>query len=248
MHDGHLQAIALVPASDWGERVYGAFAEEWLALGGVLLERQTYDPAETDHGQAIGAALNLDSSKLRKLRLTRLLGQPLDFETRRRQDVDFIFLLATPVQARLIRPQLSFYHASRVPVYSTSHVFSNRADQARDADMNGLMFCDMPWTLETGGNWQHLRRTIAEQWPEEVARYSRFHALGIDAWRITPYLSQLGGGMFGAYRGVTGNLSLDGQHRVHRTLRWAQFRNGLPYLLETGGATDTLTHTAAPLQ
>ena len=246
MRDGHLQAIALVPAGDWGERVYAAFADEWLTLGGVLLDQQTYDSAETDHGQAISTTLNLDTSKTRKLRLGRLLGQPLEFEPRRRQDVDFIFLLATPVQARLIRPQLSFYRASKVPVYSTSHVYSARPDPARDTDMNGLVFCDMPWTLETTGSWQHLHQAIADHWPAEAARYSRFHALGIDAWRITPYLSQLGGSMFGAYHGVTGNLSLDGQQRVHRTLRWAQIRNGLPYLLEAGGAGDTPTDSAIP--
>ncbi|UCC56753.1 MAG: penicillin-binding protein activator [Gammaproteobacteria bacterium] len=244
MRDGHLQAIALVPEGDWGERVYAAFAEEWFKLGGFLLEHSTYNPAETDHGKIISAALNLDDSNARKTRLTRLLGQQLEFEPRRRQDVDFIFLLATPKQARLIRPQLSFYRASRVPVYSTSHVYSGYPDKARDTDINGMLFCDLPWILESGGSWQHLQKTVNERWPDNARQYNRFYALGIDSWRITPYLNQLEGGIFGAYQGVTGKLSLDPQQQVHRTLRWAQFKSGLPYLLDAVPEPGTGTATA----
>jgi hypothetical protein len=52
--------------------------------------------------------------------------------------------------------------------------------------------------------------------------------------------------MFGAYHGVTGSLSLDRQQQVHRTLRWAQFRNGLPYPLETAAGADSADETALP--
>ncbi|MFV1973031.1 MAG: penicillin-binding protein activator [Thiohalobacterales bacterium] len=244
--DGHQRAIALLPEGDWGDRVYTAFADEWIRSGGFLLERKTYNPAETDHGKAISSALNLDSSKARKVRLTRLLGKQLEYEPRRRQDVDFIFLLATPKQARLILPQLRFFRASRVPVYSTSHVYSGHLDKARDTDMNGLRFCDLPWMLDTDGNWQHLKQAINDRWPANAAHYGRFYALGIDALRILPYLSQLEDGMFGAYHGVTGSLSLDRQQHVHRTLRWAQFRNGLPVPLESLAGTDTPNETTLP--
>lgn len=244
--DGHRRAIALIPEGDWGDRVYAAFADEWARSGGFLLERKTYNPAETDHGQAISSALNLDSSKARKERLTRLLGKQLEYEPRRRQDVDFIFLLATPKQARLIRPQLSFFRASRVPVYSTSHVYTGRPDKARDTDINGLRFCDLPWILDTDGNWQHLKQVISDHWPANAGHYGRFYALGIDAWRIMPYLGQLQGGMFGAYNGVTGSLSLDKQQQVHRALHWAQFRNGLPYPLESADGAGTANTTTLP--
>jgi hypothetical protein len=241
MRDGHTRTISLIPQGDWGERVYAAFVDEWVKLGGFVLDHQTYDPAQADHGKLLSTTLNLDASKARKQRLVQLLGQQLEFEPRRRQDVDFFFLLATPKQARLIRPQLSFYRASRVPVYSTSHVYSGQTDESRDIDMNGIVFCDMPWSLDNNGNWQHLRQTIDEHWPENAARYSRFYALGIDAYRITPYLGQQMSGIFGSYQGVTGNLSLDSRQRIHRTLRWAQFRNGIPTLLQPSEETVTET-------
>ncbi len=232
-HEGHTRAVAMAPEGSWGSRVFAAFSEEWTRQGGELLVQQFYNSQETDHGQAISSALKLDASKTRHQRLVRQLGQNLEYEPRRRQDIDFIFLLATPKQARSIRPQLSFYRASRVPVFSTSHVYTGRPDQGRDHDLNGIIFCDMPWTLEDSGKWQHLKQTISEHWRANSDRYNRFYALGIDAFRITPYLQQLGSGMFSSYHGVTGNLTLDTQQQIHRTLRWARFHQGLPQLLES---------------
>jgi outer membrane PBP1 activator LpoA protein len=112
--------------------------------------------------------------------------------------------------------------------------------------MNGLKFCDQPWMLDTDDNWQHLKQAISDHWPANAGHYGRFYALGIDAWRITPYLGQLQDGMFGAYHGVTGSLTVDRQQQVHRTLRWAQFRNGLPWPLETAAGADSANETALP--
>lgn len=242
--EGYTRAVILVPENEWSERVTAAFVDQWILLGGFILEQQRYQSTEADHGPAISALLNLDSSKLRKTRLVRLLGQPLEYEPRRRQDVDFVFLLASAEQARLIRPQLKFYRASSVPVLSTSHIYSGRIDTGRDIDMNGLQFCDMPWLLDDDSSWQHLKQSITGRWPSESARYGRLHALGVDAWRITPYLGQLGGGMFGNYYGVTGTLQIDSGQQVHRTLQWAQFRQGRPVALAE--PVDTTTEAPAP--
>jgi outer membrane PBP1 activator LpoA protein len=240
--DGHYRSIAMIPANDWGERVYAAFAIEWQTLGGEILEVQRYDTSKTDHGEAISTSLNLDSSKARHKQISRLLGQTLEFEPRRRKDVDFVFLLASPRQARLIRPQLSFYRASTVPVYSTSQVFTGNPDKGRDIDLNGIVFCDMPWTLEHDSSWEHLQTAINTYWPENAGRYKRLYALGIDAYRVVPYLSQLGGGMFGTYHGVSGNLSLDSHGQINRTLRCAKFHKGLPSLLEPVAAQAVATN------
>jgi outer membrane PBP1 activator LpoA protein len=230
--EGYSRSIALLPNTEWGERVYAAFASEWQTLGGAVLETRRYDAGQADHGKSISAVLNLDSSKARHLQLSRHLGKKLEFEPRRRQDVDFVFLIASPKQARLIRPQLSFYRASTLPVYSTSRVYTGHPDIAKDADMNGIIFCDMPWTLESGGNWDHLQQAITGYWPANASRYARLYALGIDAYRVVPYLGQLNDSMFDAYHGVTGNLSVDSAGKIHRTLRCAKFRNGRPVLLE----------------
>jgi outer membrane PBP1 activator LpoA protein len=232
-HDGHTRAIALVPEGAWGDRVYGAFREEWLQLGGRLLDMERYNADEPDHGQQIRAALNLDSSRQRHQQLVRLLGRNLEFEPRRRKDVDFIFVLATPWQGRLIRPQLKFYRASKIPVYTTSHVYTGHPDDSLDSDMNGLVFCDIPWVLDPNPDWKHLQQRIKNFRPDNAINYSRFFALGIDAWRVVPYIGQAENDSRGAYEGASGNLTLDAVQRIHRSLRWAHFQNGLPVLLET---------------
>jgi len=241
--DGYTRSIALLPDTDWGERVYAAFATEWQALGGVILETQRYDNAKADHSKVISAALNLDNSMARRRQLSAHLGRQLEFEPRRRQDLDIVFLVASPGQARLIRPQLSFFRATSIPVLATSQVYGGTPNPSADADMDGITFCDMPWVLDTGSNWKHLQQGISDYWGPNMTRYARLYALGIDAWRIVPYLGELGGSMFGAYHGVTGNLTLDNQGVVNRSLRCARFRNGIPVLLETGKDS---TDTAAP--
>jgi outer membrane PBP1 activator LpoA protein len=233
-HSGHTRAIALLPETDWGERVYNAFAGEWELLGGRIAAAQRYDSSKADHGPVLKALLSLDASKARQQKLTRKLGRELEFEPRRREDVDFVFLAADPRQARLIRPQLDFYRASDLPVYATSRVYSGRPERDKDADMNGIVFCDTPWTLEQRASWGHLQRGISEFWPNDAIRYARLYALGIDAYRVIPYLGELNQGMFSAYHGVTGSLSLTGDGHISRTLRCAVFRQGLPELLEPG--------------
>ena len=243
--EGFTRTIALLPDTEWGERVYAAFATEWQQLGGEILEAERYDNSRTDHGKIISSVLKLDDSKARQQQLTRHLGRNLEFEPRRRQDVDFVFLVASSRQARLIRPQLRFYRASSLPVYTTSRVYSGMPDASKDADMNGIIFCDMPWTLENGGSSDHLQQTINASWPGNASRYRRLYALGIDAYRLTPYLGELGNNMFGAYHGVTGNLSLGARGHINRSLRCAKFSRGLPVLLEPTVATETGSETSS---
>jgi outer membrane PBP1 activator LpoA protein len=250
--EGFTRTIALLPNTEWGERVYGAFATEWQQLGGEILEAEHYDNSRTDHGKIISSVLNLEDSKARQQQLSRHLGTRLEFEPRRRQDVDFVFLVASSRQARLIRPQLRFYRASSLPVYTTSRVYSGQPDAAKDADMNGIIFCDMPWTLENSGSSDHLQQTINASWPNNASRYRRLYALGIDAYRLTPYLGELGNNMFGAYHGVTGNLSLGARGHINRSLRCAKFSRGIPVLLEptvtneTRGDTPSLPAATIP--
>lgn len=240
--NGLQRAVALLPDNEWGERVYSAFAREWELLGGKVVEAGRYNDNDADHSKVISALLNLDASKARHQQLMRVLGTRLEFEPRRRQDIDLVFLVASPRQARLIRPQLSFFHATQLPVYATSRVYTGIPDQTRDSDMNGIIFCDMPWTLESRENWSHLQSSVAEFWPDSSTRYARLFALGIDAYRILPYLGQLGNNMPGAYHGVTGNLSLGTGGRIDRTLRCARFSDGVTELLEQttpGAAPDS---------
>lgn len=229
--DGHRQVVALVPENAWGQRVSAAFQSRLQELGGELLASGRYAANGADFNAPIQKALLLDASKQRHRALERLLGHKLEFEPRRRQDVDAIFLLAYPRQARLLRPQLRFHHAGDLPTYSTSHVYSAAADARLDRDMDGLMFCDMPWVLDDSGPWAQQRERIERLWPDRSKRYQRLFALGFDAYQVIPWLDTLNIPGFSYFSGATGTLTLDPARHLHRQLEWARFERGLPHKL-----------------
>ena len=230
--DGHVNAAVLVPIGPWGERVATAFETRWEEIGGRVVEQQSYNAARNDYSIPIRMLLNIDDSQRRYRSLANLLKQDLKFTARRRNDIDFIFLAAYPRQARQIRPQLKFYHASDLPVYATSHVFTGNLNPERDRDMDGLMFGDMPWVLTGNTSHRGLRAEIEPYISPAGNRLQRLYALGIDSFNIIPALSPLKQYPYQRYDGETGSLSLDLKQRLHRQLTWVRFRSGRPVSLD----------------
>lgn len=226
--DGHVYAAVLVPAGPWGERVNAAFRERWEYMGGKIVEQQAYDPSKSDFSKPIRMLLDIDASQHRSRKLTTVLKREVKFSPRRRKDIDFIFLAAFPKQARAIRPQLKFFHATDVPVYATSHIFTGNLNQEKDRDMDGLLFGDMPWVLAETTTHRSLRSDIERQISKAGNSFQRLYALGIDAFNIIGALNPLRQFSYERYDGETGSLSLDEQQRVRRQLTWVKFRSGHP--------------------
>ena len=226
--DGHFRAMALVPASNWGTRLLDGFAGELVAKGGELLSSAAYDPDEQDYASAITRALNLDQSKERYRKLSDVLGMYPEFEPRRRQDVDFIFVAAQPEQGRLIRPQLKFHYASDLPVYATSAIY--QPDVAANKDLDGLIFTDMPWLLSQAQDNSGLHATVTASLTDLQETQPRLVAMGIDAFRLLPWL--FAGQEVSGLPGATGVLSVTANGIVQRQLQWARFSNGRPVRLQ----------------
>ncbi|MBI5450553.1 MAG: penicillin-binding protein activator [Gammaproteobacteria bacterium] len=225
--DGHNQTLILFPKGEWGERVVAAFSEHWKGLGGIILDKQAYASNDNDFTPQIQQLLELTDSQQRLQALRSVLQQPIQFEPRRRQDADFVFLVAFPRQARLLRPQMKFHYAGDLALYSTSHVYSGQPDSAADRDMDDILFCDMPWLINPSNDMRQLRKDIDTLWPEQGAQYARFFALGIDAYSLVPQLSQMALFNYQTIKGQTGVLQLDGNQRITRQLSCGQFKNGL---------------------
>lgn len=229
--DGHTRAAIITPSTDWGDRVAKAFSQRWRQFGGQMVEKQLYDPQQSDYSLPIRRLLNVDESQQREKDLQNLLGTKLEFIPRRRQDIDFIFMAAASKQARLIKPQLRFHHAPKVPVYTTSHSYSGSIDADMDRDMDGVLFCDMPWTLDTDRPTHVLKADIEDLWPDASKRYSRLFALGVDAYQVIGKLNDLRRNRSEFYAGETGDLYLDVANRLQRRLSWARFERGVPQRL-----------------
>ena len=157
----------------------------------------------------------------------------LKFDARPREDVDFIFLATDAKHARLIKPQLSYHRASKVPVYATSHVFTGRGNPGLDVDLDGIQFGDMPWMLVGDGRVAELRRQLQVNWPYAHTGLDRLYALGVDTYAVIAHLDRLGTENAVRFGGVTSGITLGRGGRLHRQLLWAQFRKGVPALLDT---------------
>ena len=230
--DGHVNAAVLTPTGPWGDRVHKAFRERWEQIGGRVVEQQSYNSSKNDFSAPIRKLLNIDDSKMRYRKMARLLKTKIKYSTYRRQDIDFIFIAGYPRQARQIRPQLKFFHASRVPVYATSHIFTGNLNPDRDRDMDGIRFGDMPWVLSETTSHRGLRNEIESLISKAGNKHQRLYAMGVDAFNIIAALNTLKTYPYERYQGETGSLSLDEKQRVKRQLSWVYFRSGRPILLE----------------
>jgi outer membrane PBP1 activator LpoA protein len=229
--DEHISAIILTPSGEWGQRLAQAFQSRFEELNGNVLDIQYYTTSDTDFSGPLKLALQLDQSEARYRTLKSTLGQNLEFEPRRRQDVDMVFMVASPRTARLIRPQINYYHATDLPVYSTSHVFSGIENVSRDRDVNGVLYCDIPWLLKPSADHQIMRELLELEAGGTYQLLPRFAALGIDAYYLPLKLAELAALPYERYNGLTGKLKIQDGNRIFRELNWAQFVNGKPTLL-----------------
>ncbi|MES1942861.1 LppC family lipoprotein [Salinisphaera sp. PC39] len=246
---GLRRGLALVPDSDWGDRVLSAFRDALYYMGGEMVDYATYDPRDQDHAGPIKTLLkyrgvpedDTEKDDDDTPPETDENGDPI--ERGRRQDADFIFIAAQPAEARLIRTQLRFYRAMRLPVLATSHVFTGKIDPARDSDLDGLMFADMPWALAREGDIAERRERIRELWPDAADRYLRLFALGHDAWALQARIRRGDLETGRLLDGDTGELFLQPDGEIHRALDWARFVRGRPEpmpepVVEDVGAAD----------
>lgn len=229
--DGHASAIILTPHGEWGRRLASKFQTRFEELNGVVLDTQYYSPEDTDFSTPLKAVLQLNQSEQRYRRLRNTLGQNLQFEPRRRQDVDMIFMVASPATARLMRPQINYYFATDLPVYSTSHIFSGIENISKDRDINDVVYCDIPWLLQPSPDHELMREILQLETGSTYALLPRFAALGIDAYYLPARLAELAALPYERYDGLTGKLRIENSNRIFRELNWAKFINGKPALL-----------------
>lgn len=220
--DGHRYALVITPDRGWSERSAHAFTDEWLTLGGHVVNISQFVNSG-NYSRVVQEALLIDQSQARRQELTRLFGAQMEFEPRRRQDLDMIFLIANPEQGRQIKPTLAFHYAGQVPVYSTSHIYSGEPNRARDGDLNGIRFNAMPWLFDQDSE---EKQAVTEH-VRAPAIYSRMHALGVDAYHLHPRLRQLEEVSQARVYGATGVLQMLPDGRIEREQVWAQFRQGL---------------------
>lgn len=235
--DGNKVALILAPQDSWGERIRRTFSERWQSLGGVVADSQAYNPIEHDHSANIEELLHIRHSQERHTRLQTTLGHKVQFEPRRRQDAGMVFLVAQNHKARELWTQLQVGRAADLPVYTTSSAYTATPDSRGEAELDGVMFPDLPWLLRDDPADPLSRSALSRSFPQAAGPYARLYAMGIDTYALaTAQLEQLTRQPGATMAGRTGTLYLDGDRRIHRRLVWARMSPGGPVLI---GSADT---------
>lgn len=229
---GNNRALVIAPKGPWGEEIATAFASQLKKNGGRVVDTLHY--STTDNLNAsLREFLHIADSEARQKQLKQLLGKKVQSTLRRRHDFNMIFLVSYPTKARQIMPLLNYYYAGNVPIYATSSVYAGNVNPMKDRDLNGIIFCDMPWVFaHQMGN---------KNWPEQFNSYNRLYALGMDSYALSMQLNQL---LLFPAMGVSdksGVLYLGSHQHIGRILAWGQFKNGVPQRIPGDTALPTLS-------
>ncbi len=216
IHDGHHTAVGLVQDDSYGGRAFRAFKRRFEQLGGSVKDIIYFDPNRALE-DPVRYILKIDSNA------------SSDNPPRPRQSMDLIFLVAKPQQARQIPPLLKFYFAQNTPIYAMSSVYSGIPNPGLDNDLNGIIFCDSPWIIDTAQRDPALV-TMSSQL-HTPATQDRLFAFGVDAFLVARQMSHLSSVSELRVNGVTGELSMDKSGFIVRNVPCARFSLGVPHVL-----------------
>lgn len=223
--DGNNLGAIIMPNNELGRDLRDIYKSTFESMGGMILDDQFYNPDNQDFSDELKALLIIDNSENRHRRLSANLGEFIAFEPRRRQDIDFIFLLATDItNAKLLKSQLD-YHLSGddpIPIYSTSNIFSLRENMD---DLDGVIFTDAPWVIDQQSWLRDLPTKLMKFWPGDAIQ-SRQNAMGYDAYFLTSKLAKQNNSYLEEFNGATGQLYMDSENKIRRRLAWAKLIDG----------------------
>ena len=225
----HKNALFIVQNNDLGKRMLHSISNDWQLIGGNVVTIINFN-SKTDLNKTITTTLGIEDSNNRAKELSKL-GIKFNFEPRRRQDIDCVFLITNATNARQIKPLLNFYYASKIPVYATSSIYTGIPNPSLDRDLDGIQFCDIPWMLDASIANHSIYQSVKSLWKENFAQYSRLYALGIDAYKLSIQMPQLLSMPEVGISGMTGILKINNKNVIYRKLMWGTFENGLAVVL-----------------
>lgn len=232
----HTNALILAPESKRGQDVAQAIGKQFEQQGGDVVAELAYN-SKGNLAHSIQQVLTVDLYQARVKNLQNTIGARVRSLPRRRQDIDCIFLVAKPNTARQIQPLLRYYFAGDLPVFATSELYSGYANK-RDKDLNDVLFTDMPWVLAANKGLPDTvkasQKTLQQLFPRQYQRYSKFYALGVDAYNVIPELNMLALLPKFGTNAATGTLYLDAKQHLYRQLQLAQMADGKPRVIQHG--------------
>lgn len=208
---GLSKALVIASADAWGHRVADALSAQWQSSGGKMVE-SFYFTGQSDLTRDIANLLHVNPQEDQVL--SRNGTNKATLAEQRRQDIDVIFIFAQPDLGRQIIPLLRFYYAGNIPFYSISAIYSGRPNPAKDKDLDGVTFTEIPWLIQ-----------LAENPAATPEQFERLYAVGRDAYLLSQTLPRLTALPAFPMYGATGALEIDHQ-QIHQRLPVIKMHDG----------------------
>ncbi|WP_181898312.1 penicillin-binding protein activator [Alteromonas aestuariivivens] len=229
---GYRTPVVVSAESATQQRMLEAFELRWQQLHNEVsnlrpLTKVTFTDSNSLR-QGITAALDVAQSKQRIDQIRYMVNEELYNVPRNRRDVDAIVVFASPEQTELLNPMieasLSPFGDKTVPVFATSRSMEYNRGKNQWRDLQNVRFLDMPWMLPDTP-WPELKAQTQTLWPQRSTSMSRLFAFGVDAYQLLPYLPNLALLPQVSVNGLTGQLAMNGEREIVRTLPQAVVDN-----------------------
>ena len=216
------RALILYPGTDWGQRIYRSFLEEYQAGGGKLVAREQYRLTAVDYSDQISRLLKIGASSRRRQQLQRRLGTSLSFQPRRRQDADLVFVVARAPQGRLLVPHLRYSYSGDLPIFANQNIYV--PDHPDNRDLNGVELPALP--LLADAHVQVSQGGISADRLSKSDLNIALFAMGYDSFKLALALFDGPGAFARGIRGLTGIIQRSTDGRLERELAWTRVVDG----------------------
>ena len=227
---GLKHALVLYTLTKATKAAADAATQAWQDQGGVITDNVIVDSTRSDFSEMISRMLGLSQAEEQTKILQSVLTDalPVTILPRIRQDLDVIFLFVDQNTARMLKPQIDFHHAGKLPIYSQNTVLTGTPNPVNDLDLEGILFSDMPWFVRRTGRFERSAETLTGTARYQGSGSDRLFALGMDAYRLGCQIPKSRANSAWRYAGASGTFSLQEDGIIRRQPDWVIFRQGIP--------------------
>ncbi|WP_435275911.1 penicillin-binding protein activator [Psychrobium sp. nBUS_13] len=228
---GKTHPVVVAPDNVRGHQISALFSQQWQELHegdfGAEDVEVIFFKKDSELKATIERLFETDKSQKRINTIRYLVGNKMEAETHSRRDIDAVYLVANPKQTSMLMPSVEVTvsaYANQVPVFVGSSGNAYRMTDSGLTHLNQLTISEIPWLLSTDNELSPSK--IKRLWPKMKQSQLRLFAMGHDAYGLIERLAQMR--LFPEYRlqGLSGQLNLDEQSKIHREMSWAQFQRG----------------------
>ncbi|MBT1445335.1 penicillin-binding protein activator [Shewanella sp. JM162201] len=223
--DGVEKPLLLASADPAGRRMAEAFNQTWM--------KQTQDQAEVHYFEqgnemklTVQRALGVIDSQARIARMKEVAGRKIEADYRSREDVDAIYMIASPKEIQLLKPfiDVSFsVFADPVPMYTSSRARPQDNTHQVPQEFNNVMVSDIPWLMELSDE----SREVNALYPNWNNGQKRLFIMGWDALDLVGKLAQMRSFPGYQFEGRGGVLSVAPNGVIKRQLSWGKIERGV---------------------